>query len=150
MRLQNLYRLQKELREEKIQIMKIFKESQNIRKQRKVSHNVGQILSEIRKNKDMNEKSSRKMFRNKSDTVLDYHQTRDKSVSPQKTPEPNKSNINRFTIQSLIKRKGNRYLVRWVGFTDVENTWELRSTIPEYILKVTNHHQTKTNFFQNI
>ena len=42
-RLQNLYRLQKELREEKIEIMNIFKESQNIRKERRVEKNVEQI-----------------------------------------------------------------------------------------------------------
>ena len=155
-RLQNLYRLQKELREEKSEIMKIFKESQNIRKERNVEKNVKEIFQEMKSAKKKTEisKSRRKMFKNKSDSLLDYGTSTDiennkdldmddneNSVklksSVQRTPEQNnKSNIKRFTIHSLKKRRNDSYLVKWVGFSDEENTWESRDSIPDYIIKV--------------
>ena len=138
-RLQNLYRLQKELREEKIEIMNIFKESQNIRKERRVEKNVEQIISEMRSAKKLYDRKKKKMFKNNSDSHLSYT-SNEKQLKPskplQRTPEQNKSNIKRFTIQSLKKRKGDTYLIKWDGYSDEENTWELRSLIPEYILKV--------------
>ena len=146
-KLQNLYRLQRELREEKSQIISIYKESQNVRKERKIDKNVSQILKEMKNIRQKQEQSrnnlKKKMFKNKSDSLLDYStQNSDgkvkslKQKTPQKTPEQNKSNIKRFTIQSLKRRKGDRYLIKWDGFSDEENTWEMRSAIPEYILKV--------------
>ena len=145
-KLQNLYRLQKELREEKSQIISIFKESQNVRKERKIDKNVNQIIKEMKNIKQKQEQSrnnlKKKMFKNKSDSLLDYSTQKEgklkpqKQKTPQKTPEQNKSNIKRFTIQSLKRRKGDRYLIKWDGFSDEENTWEMRSAIPEYILKV--------------
>ena len=138
-RLQNLYRLQKELREEKIEIMNIFKESQNIRKERRVEKNVEQIISEMRSAKKLYDRKKKKMFKNNSDSHLSYTSNEKQlkpSKPPQRTPEQNKSNIKRFTIQSLKKRKGDTYLIKWDGYSDEENTWELRSLIPEYILKV--------------
>ena len=142
-RLQNLYRLQRELREEKSNIMNIFKESHNIRKERKLDKNVSQILSEMKSARKQREeyRNRRKIFKNKSDSLLDYNPDSCKNLfkqkTPQKTPEQNKSNIKHFTIQSLKNRKDDSYLVKWDGFSDEENTWEPRALIPEYILKVT-------------
>ena len=152
-RLQNLYRLQKELREEKIDIMNIFKESQNIRKERRVEKNVEQIINEMRSAKKVYDRKKKRMFKNNSDSHLDYTSTVNErqptkpSKPQQRTPEQNKSNIKRFTIQSLKKRSGDSYLVKWDGYSDEENTWELRSLIPEYILKVKNLYIFKAEPF---
>ena len=88
--------------------------------------------------KKLQDKKKKKMFKNNSDSLLDYTAASQEKEqqTPQKTPEQNKSNIKRFTIHSLKRRKGDRYLIRWDGYSDEENTRELRASIPEYILKV--------------
>jgi len=137
-RLQNLYRLQKELREEKSGIINVFKESDKVRKDRKIEKNVEQILSEMRNARKLGDKSKKKksLFKNKSDSLLDYNTEQpDKDKISKKTPEQNKSNLKRFEIHSIKKRKGERFLIKWDGYSDEENTWEQRASIPQYILK---------------
>ena len=62
-RLQNLYRLQKELREEKSGIINVYKESENVRRSRNIEKNVEQILTEMRKARKQRDKISQKMIR---------------------------------------------------------------------------------------
>ena len=42
-----------------------------------------------------------------------------------------------YNIESLIKKKGSKYLVKWENFSDDVNTWEPVASIPPFILKVT-------------
>jgi len=136
-RLQNLYRLQKELREEKSGIITVFKESENVRRERKIDKNVEQIINEMRNARKLSEKGKKKkkLFKNKSDSLLDYSEEQDNKKGAKKTPEQNKSNASRFEIHSIKRRKGDRFLIKWEGYSDEENTWEQRSSIPQYILK---------------
>ena len=103
--------LQKELREEKSCIINVYKESENVRRSRNIEKNVEQILTEMRKARKQRDKSKKKkkLFKNKSDSLLDYNipeESGDK-VS-KKTPEQNKSNVKRFEIHSIKKRKGEQ------------------------------------------
>ena len=40
-----------------------------------------------------------------------------------------------YIIESLLKREGNKYLVKWENFPSSQNTWEPRSSIPKFILE---------------
>ena len=41
-----------------------------------------------------------------------------------------------YTIESLVAKKGSKYLVKWENFPHDQNTWEPRSAIPPFIVKV--------------
>ena len=94
-------------------------------------------MRKSRKQRDKSRKK-KKLFKNKSDSLLDYNIPEESPDQiPKKTPEQNKSNLKRFEIHSIKKRKGDRFLIQWEGYSDEENTWEHRSDIPQCVLKVT-------------
>ena len=109
-----------------------------MRRERKIDKNVEQIINEMRNARKLSEKGKKKkkLFKNKSDSLLDYSEEQDNKKGAKKTPEQNKSNASRFEIHSIKRRKGDRFLIKWEGYSDEENTWEQRSSIPQYILKV--------------
>ena len=41
-----------------------------------------------------------------------------------------------FNIESLLHRKGSKYLVKWEGYGSEYNTWEPKTSIPDLILQV--------------
>ena len=41
-----------------------------------------------------------------------------------------------FNIESLVEKKGSKYLVKWENYPSEQNTWEPRSGIPAFILNV--------------
>jgi len=45
------------------------------------------------------------------------------------------ANEETYNIESLVKKKGSKYLVKWENFSDKWNTWEPKSSIPQFILK---------------
>ena len=45
---------------------------------------------------------------------------------------------NVYTVQSLLKKRGDDFLVEWYGFPKAEATWEKGQNIPKFILKVLN------------
>ena len=49
-----------------------------------------------------------------------------------KTPSKSK---NVYNVETLMEKKGNKYLVKWEGYSDNDNTWEPASSIPKHILK---------------
>ena len=40
-----------------------------------------------------------------------------------------------FNIEKLLEKKGNKYFVKWEGYSDKDNTWEPAGSIPQHILK---------------
>merc|ERR1711936_1425178 len=40
-----------------------------------------------------------------------------------------------YNIESLVEKKGSKYLVKWENYPSEQNTWEPRSSIPKFILK---------------
>jgi len=40
-----------------------------------------------------------------------------------------------YNIESLVKKKGSKYLVKWENFDEKFNTWEPTASIPQFILK---------------
>jgi len=55
-------------------------------------------------------------------------------ILKKKTKKAPKEDV--YIIESLKEKKGNNFLVKWENYTDEENTWEPRSSIPGFILKV--------------
>ena len=41
-----------------------------------------------------------------------------------------------YTIEALVDKKGSKYLVKWENFPHEQNTWEPKSAIPPFIIKV--------------
>ena len=41
-----------------------------------------------------------------------------------------------YNIESLTKKNGSKYLVKWENYPSDQNTWEPKSSIPEFIIKV--------------
>ena len=41
--------------------------------------------------------------------------------------------VKTYIIESLVERKGEKYLVKWEGYPPGQNTWEPRSNIPKFI-----------------
>ena len=41
-----------------------------------------------------------------------------------------------YIIESLKEKKGNNFLVKWENYSEEENTWEPRASIPGFVLKV--------------
>ena len=163
--LQNLYRLQRELREEKKEITNIYTQSTLVRQERKIDKNVDQIMKEMRSAKEKQEQSrNRKLFKNNSDTILDYssqgrseereeeeegaekerckrrrsrsNEDAEEAGQEWKPVQNKSSNLARFRIESLQRKRVGRYLVKWEQFSDEDSTWELAAHIPSHITKV--------------
>ena len=43
-----------------------------------------------------------------------------------------------YNIEALVAKKGKKYFVKWENFPHEQNTWEPRSAIPPFIVKVRN------------
>ena len=41
-----------------------------------------------------------------------------------------------YNIESLVEKKGSKYFVKWENYPANQNTWEPRSAVPPFILKV--------------
>ena len=51
-----------------------------------------------------------------------------------------------YNIETLLEVKGNKYLVKWEGYSEADNTWEPTSSIPKHILKF--YEEDKSRFGQ--
>ena len=40
-----------------------------------------------------------------------------------------------YIIESLVDVRDGKYLVKWENYPSSQNTWELKSSIPKFILK---------------
>merc|ERR1712130_874813 len=50
-----------------------------------------------------------------------------------KTEQPEDEEV--YNIEALIKKKGSKYLVKWEDYSTEHNTWEPKSSIPDFILQ---------------
>ena len=41
-----------------------------------------------------------------------------------------------YNIEALVAKKGSKYYVKWENYPSDQNTWEPRSAIPPFIVKV--------------
>ena len=41
-----------------------------------------------------------------------------------------------YNVEALLEKKGSKYLVKWENYPEDQNSWEPKSSIPDYILKV--------------
>ena len=76
---------------------------------------------------------------NKKDSITDEkHSKKNGNTGTKKTSKKEKksSEEETYNIESLVKKKGSKYLVKWENFADKYNTWEPISSIPLFILKV--------------
>ena len=58
-----------------------------------------------------------------------------------------------YIIESLLEKKGSKYLVKWENFTKEYNTWEPKSSIPANIVQVSKQiHNLKSieNIFSSL
>ena len=71
----------------------------------------------------------------KESTLKENNQQKEKDKARkkkvQKEPEDDV-----YIIESLKEKKGNNFLVKWENYSDEENTWEPRASIPGFVLKV--------------
>ena len=116
----NLYKLQYELREVKNEIVNIFWKSQKTKNE----------------NENVSDKASVKKGKNKASETGDDIKDEVKDESGDDV----------YIIESLREKKGNQFLVKWENYSEDENTWEPRSSIPDNILQVC----TKNKIFINI
>ena len=59
-----------------------------------------------------------------------------------KEKKPSQVQEDVYNIESLIKKKGSKYLVKWENYQEEFNTWEPKASIPEFILKVKKNNIT--------
>ena len=120
----DLFRLQYELRDVKNEIVSTFKRSQKSEKKKKetVESGINGNVSE----EAAHEKKESKAKENKK-------QEKEKEKNKQVNIEP-KDDV--YIIEMLKEKKGDTFLVKWENYPEDENTWEPKSSIPDYIIKV--------------
>ena len=82
------------------------------------------------------------LFKTNQGKPLSYDEdqgSRDSARPPQKKCKPSpkskkKKSDNVYNVETLLEKKGNKYLVKWEGYSDADNTWEPSSSIPKHIL----------------
>jgi len=109
---ENLFRLQHELRGVKNDIVNTFKKAQNSEKDTDTVEK-----TETPSNKEVAEKTVKE------------------KVKKKKPSEKKKPIEEVYIIESLKEKRGNKFLVKWENFPDDESTWEPKSSIPEYIVE---------------
>jgi hypothetical protein len=50
-----------------------------------------------------------------------------------------------YIIESLLKKNGSKFLVKWENYSEEYNTWEPKSSIPDFIVKVTCQYKRNLN-----
>ena len=110
----NLYRLQYELREAKNGIVNAYKQSRKPTQQQEDAVIVnGDAITTKKKVENKTKQKLQDKVNNEPDDV--------------------------YIIESLQEKDGDKFLVKWDNYSEDENTWEPRSSIPDYILQVSKH-----------
>jgi len=114
-----LFKLQHELREVKNGIVSTYQSSQTTKKN---------MSDEV----DVDTGTPKKKSKNKApDDEIEVKakkqkvQVKEKDVAEEEV----------YIIESLREKSGNKFLVKWENYPEDENTWEPKSSIPDYILQ---------------
>ena len=89
------------------------------------------------------------LFKTNQNKPLAYDEeqvSQDSNQTPQSKPSPKskkKKSNNVYNIETLLEKKGNKYLVKWEGYSDADNTWEPSSSIPKHILAFYEEDQSR-------
>jgi len=118
-----LFRLQQELRDVKNGIVNTYQTS-------------------LKNNKDQNkptdtniDESTPKEKKSKNKAPNDDEGEAKRKKQKVKVDEKNDAEDEVYNIESLKEKSGNKFLVKWENYPEEENTWEPRSSIPDYILQ---------------
>jgi hypothetical protein len=89
---------------------------------------------------ELNNSKAKKASETKSGKVYVKKKTKEEPKAKQTSQD--KEDI--YIIESLFKKKGSKYFVKWDNYSDEFNTWEPKASIPEFIVKV-NYKQAQGN-----
>ena len=116
----NLYKLQYELREVKNKIVNTLWKSHKSEKNKNENESV-----------NVSDKASVKKTKDKARENIQCDKVEDIKYQIEDEPEDDV-----YIIESLREKKGNQFLVKLENYPEDENTWEPRESIPDYILQV--------------
>ena len=131
--LDDLFRLQHQLRIKKNEIVKTFKTSQN--------NSCDNFQSNEEPIEDVNDATELDLDNSSSKTTPIPS---NKAVVKEKKSSARKKDV--YNVETLLEKKGNKYLVKWEGYSDKDNTWEPASSIPKHILKFYEVDSTRFGF----
>ena len=131
--LDDLFRLQHQLRIKKNEIVKTFKTSRN--------NSCDNFQSNEEPIEDVNDATELDLDNSSSKTTPIPSK---KTVVKEKKSTARKKDV--YNVETLLEKKGNKYLVKWEGYSDKDNTWEPASSIPKHILKFYEVDSTRFGF----
>ena len=67
---------------------------------------------------------------------VDSPKKKEKEPKPKKEKKPSKIQEDVYIIESLTKKNGSKYFVKWENYLADQNTWEPKASIAKFILKV--------------
>ena len=73
------------------------------------------------------------------ETKVDVMKNKENVKSNKKAKKPAQVQEDIYNIESLVKKNGSKYLVKWENYPSDQNTWEPKTSIPKFILKVNIH-----------
>ena len=59
-----------------------------------------------------------------------------KKIKPTKKNNPAPILDDVYNVEALVEKKGSKYLVKWENYPSDQNTWEPKSSISDFIVKV--------------
>merc|ERR1711892_1336055 len=84
---------------------------------------------------DMKEQEENELKAKKELNELKAKKEKKKEVKPTKKCKPAPIEEDVYNVEALIEKKGSKYLVKWENFAEDQNTWEPKSSIPDFILQ---------------
>merc|ERR1712123_106168 len=96
------------------------------------------LKEKTKKKEDLEEKAMEKLWR--GEAAPKSPKKKPTSLEPETKNTEKKDEVEKpteevYNIEALIEKKGSKYLVQWENFKVDQNTWEPRTSIPEFILK---------------
>merc|ERR1711935_1145032 len=115
----NELKAKKELNELKAKQEKEKEEELNAKQEKEKAELRNENLSNGDEDEPMNNPKKRKKKRSKT--------------NKKSKPAPIEEDV--YNVEALIEKKGSKYLVKWENFAEDQNTWEPKSSIPDFILQ---------------